>query len=234
MRRSVSLALVGLCLAGCVFGDVIYQYDDGTQDAAAGQGLAWDFFWLNRFDRQAGGEVITEVAIYFDLSMPAGAPFRAVLWNDSGSSGDPADARVAALLDAVATGSGTRWVVADIPDTLATPYFFVGGYIGTGVAAVPAAIEDAAYLPPYGGGPFYPSYVGGSSGGGSDLDNLPSADQAGWYVDLAGYEWVNMVRATGIPAPAAAIPEPTSMTLLALAGLALLRRTRHGCVKRAR
>jgi len=211
-------------LIGSAFGAVIYQYDDGIPDNAVGEGSTWDFFWLNRFERQVGGEVITQVSIFFDYTMPTGAPFRAVLWNDSGSTGDPAEARVAAFLDDVAAGSGDRWVVSNIPDTLATPYFFVGGYVGTGVCDYPGLYEDGAYLPTH--DPF-PAYYGGSDGGSSDLNYLPGADDFGSYYYTLDLDWVNMIRAVGIEA-VAAVPEPASMALLALGGLALLRRRRRG------
>ena len=219
MRRAVFLALAGACLVGSVCGDVIYQYDDGIQDSAAGEGLDWDFYWLNRFGRQAGGEVITDLYIFFDYEMPTGAAFRAVLWNDSGSNGNPVDARVATFVETVATGSGSRWVAVDIPDTPVTPYFFVGAYIGSGVSITPAGINVPGWAPERG-------YFGGSDTGSSDLNNLPGNTEAGWYEDF-GYEYVNMIGATGIAAQAADVPEPASMTLLALGGLALLRRTRR-------
>lgn len=218
MRTTVLSSL--LCLAsfaGPAAGNMIYQYDAGTLDTGVGEASsAWDFYALNRFERQAGGREVYQIQAAFYPHMLSGYAFQAIVWNDSGKAGDIADARVVTSVDAVATGSGMRWVTVDIPMTNVTPVFFVGVYVSH--IDFPMALDWHGWAPGR-------SYGGGSPTPPSNLNGLAGNPDHGWNESF-GIKGVYPIRALATDEPSRIVPEPMTAWLLILGSIPMCRRRR--------
>ncbi len=201
---------------------VNYLYDDGTVDDGIGiTGTnPFDIIWLNRFDVQPGGEIITDIKVAIgspsDTRPYNGLPISILLYNDS-NGGSVTDAVLvnSARIDTTVANANTGLLnTYDIPDTLVSTQFLVGALMrnlpgGQGFVAgfddTPPSTTDAS---------FAGFTVGAPPLNESDLASIPS----GQFGTIEGFglpgNWV--VRATGIM-----VPEPTSLGLLAMLGLGL-------------
>jgi hypothetical protein len=192
------------CLPAVANAGVIYKYDDGTAEGAAGLGSNMYLAWMVRYAVEAGGEKINAI----EISLPDAIPCEAVLWKDTGGNGDPADAEV--LFQMPFTGVAGWNTIPVTPPVTVSGSFFVGAYnYGT---SAPINVDGAGYAP-------HRSWFAADSSA-LDLNNLAAAPFNGWFEDW-GLPYVAMVRAE-------ATPEPATLALLAAGGAAaILRRKRR-------
>jgi hypothetical protein len=186
------------CLPAVAGADVIYKYDDGTADNQAGLGSKMYLAWMVRYAVESGGEKINAI----EISLPDAIPCEAVLWEDTGGNGDPANARV--LFQMPFTGVAGWNTIPVTPSVTVSGSFFVGAYnYGT---SAPINVDSAGYLPQRSW------FAAGFSA--LDLNDLAAAPFNGWFEDWGLY-YVAMVRAD-------ATPEPATLALLAAGGAAAL------------
>jgi len=191
------------CLPAVAGAGVIYKYDDGAADTQAGLGDNTYLAWMVRYAVEAGGEKINAI----EISLPDAIPCEAVLWEDTGGNGNPADAQV--LFQMPFTGVAGWNTIPVTPSVTVSGSFFVGAYnYGT---SGPINVDLSGYEP-------HRSWLASGSSA-LDLNNLKAAPLKGWFEDW-GLEYVAMVRAE-------ATPEPATLALLAAGGAMMLLRRRR-------
>lgn len=108
---------------------VEYLYDDGAANVNIGPPSTFDpdMLWGNYYFTEAGGEVITEIAVAFGSTFPsAGAGVTFWLLDDPDADGDPRDATALASVDATPDVFGNTFFRVAIPPTAVSGAFFVG------------------------------------------------------------------------------------------------------------
>ena len=206
MTKCMLLGAVVLAFLPSLAGaGVTYQYDDGTAETYGGVGANMYLAWMVRYAVQPGGEQVHDVRI----CLPAAVPCEAVVWEDIGGHGDPADARV--LSRTPFTGV-TGWNTIPMTPVTVSGYFFVGAY------------NYGASAPMNGDSEGYQEHRSWLSADANDLDlnRLTAAPYYGWFEDFdPPIAYVAMVRAQ-------ATPEPATLVFLAAGSIAVIvRRTRN-------
>lgn len=204
-----------------------YQRDDGVAENAIGLTAGGDFAWIMRYTSQVANPLITGVRVAFGTPLALnGTAATAYVWSDPNNDGSPADAVLLGQAAGVVSGANAAtpintptFVAFNTPDVLIVPgqNFFVGVKVTHLAGHFPAAIDQTAPLPGAGftwgtfgaAGSFNPNALGT----GQNLTDFFTLSANGLHGD-----W--LVRAD------AAIPEPASLGLLAVAGVLGLRR-RH-------
>lgn len=196
-----------------------YQYDDGSSENSLGLTAGGDIAMLHMFDPIGGLQTITDIRAawgtpqYPGSSPPAGTPVQVYVWDDVNNDGDPSDGVV------IAQGSGTvQNPDTDILNTYAlnspvtvNSRFFIGAVVSQVAGEFPLPMDQSqasagrAWV------------VGNSVMGGFDPNNLPGNGIGPYEMDSIGFPSVFLLRAN-------AVPEPATLTLLALGALALRRR----------
>jgi PEP-CTERM motif len=203
LRKLIQCLLAGVSLQVSAAHALVYLIDDGSLENSA-VAFTMPLTFANHFIAVAGGQTIESISIAWASRPPntaAGTPLIAKLWSDPNGDGNPDDAvllsaiaGITADLNAVGLAVFTTY---DIPDVtlLIGQSFFVGGSVPSNTA------------------------VG--------VDRTPPISNESWFApsaDFLGSSPINlgevanaelMVRANGT-APAA-VPEPTSLALLATA-----------------
>src|SRR5262245_4221236 len=109
VKRGSVLAMVMLAAASGggstrANADVVYVLDDGSSELAIGIDPNEDQIWFNRFDVQAGGDVITSISVAYGRpggpSALDGLPVTIVLYEDT-NGGSPLDAVLKASLNTI-------------------------------------------------------------------------------------------------------------------------------------
>jgi hypothetical protein len=236
-RSWFGAALGLLSLASAASGQVVYQADDGGGNINRFFGFeSAALLWGNAFDAQPGGEAIREVQIAFGR-LPVGTPVEVLVYDDPTDDGDPIDSVL------VGVGAGVSGVQnANNPDPLDTfTNYDVTAVDGSGPVVVAGEFFVAAYLADV---DMVNVPVGASGRNAPIRGDGDTVTGAGWVFfgpagavttgDLATFQpglnvgdpaifggaaGNNLVRAVGVP-----IPEPAGLTLLAAAGLGLVRR----------
>ena len=151
-----------------------YGIDDGTAEDAIGLPNGGDLIVLNEFPTPPSP--VTLVSIYIAWGSPFfpdpslnGLSYTAVLWEDSGGAGNPADAVVIATLPGVVSQAGTNtFISSNFNVIIPTANFFVGFIIHHSAGQLPAALDET--LPIYSNR----SYIAGGAVG--DIHNLNNND----------------------------------------------------------
>ena len=197
-----------------------YQYDDGTTEGVIGLTAGGDLAWLHMFDPIAGLQTLTHVNTAFGTplypsSPPAGTPVDLYVWDDANNDGDPSDGVLIGQGSGVIQNPDTDILThyaLDSPVTV-TSRFFIGCVVSQVAGEFPAPMDEnqtsmgRAWV------------VGNSVMGGFDPNNLLNNDVGPYEMDSLGFPCVWLLRAD-------AIPEPGTLSLLALSGLGPLLRRR--------
>jgi hypothetical protein len=211
-RKMVYQGLTTLALflasAGPTYADVIYKVDDGTPEFLFGVQPA-DMIWLNRFSADPANNLITTISVAFGIPASLnGKPITLAIWADT--DGNPADALLLNTAQGVVANAGT-FTFNDyaIPPTLVNGNFFVGLEITTLQGQFPALIDTD--------NPQHQSFWAGSFPGFGNLAHLGAN-----FFPVESIDAITpgnfLIRATGT----ADVPEPGSLALMGLGGLALL------------
>ena len=194
-----------------------YMIDDGTGET----NLAWnaanggDLVFLNQFNVIGGFETLTAINIAWGTGA-GGSPATILVFDDPDNDGSPVDVTPADVLFSlgIVTGAGPTDVFtsyATAPTALGAvgDSFFIGGYSSTPPAEFPARIDLTTQVGR--------SWVaGGNTGTVNPLDPnaaaLPLSNLSGF-----GFNGNFMVRGD-------AVPEPSTLVLLGLGAVAMLRR----------
>ncbi|MEM6325729.1 MAG: T9SS type A sorting domain-containing protein [Bacteroidota bacterium] len=109
-------------------GGVEYAHDDGSASVNIGPPSSFDpdMLWGNYFEVEAGGEVITEIAVAFGSTFPSGGPVTFWLLGDPDADGDPRNATALVSVEADPDVSGNAFFRVAIPPTPVSGAFFVG------------------------------------------------------------------------------------------------------------
>jgi MYXO-CTERM domain-containing protein len=208
---AVALAGLGLSVSP-VAAAVEYKYDDGSANVRTTTTFAAEMLWGNLYQAQPGGTVINQIGVGFGR-LATGTPIRLWVFDDPNDDWDPTDA---VLLSQSTALSGTASIAVinlyNIAPVTVSGVFFVAvsAFTDGGINAVPArldpdgaAVASRSWL--FAASNINPNALGDSPFIRTMAQNVPQ----GTFV----------VRATGVPTPASA-------GLLALAGLAAVRRRR--------
>src|SRR5690349_19755569 len=91
--------------------DVVYSVDDGTSELAIGIDPNEDQIWFNRFDVQAGGDVITSISVAYGRpngpSALNGLPVTILLYEDL-NGGSPLDAVLKTSINTTVANGNTN------------------------------------------------------------------------------------------------------------------------------
>ena len=236
--------------------------DNNCQTAS---GFTWgDLLWLNSFAAQPGGEVIDSISVGWGtpqpisprstnctsmqtitdsgLSSAAGQIGKVLLFSDPNNDGNPDDAQLLAIVDAVINAPGHDTTGQDllttiaIPETLVNGNFFIGAlFPNQQEGQFPAALDNSAPVkgrswagyrlnPPFGQADAPPL---------TDLVNTPLVltDNFQTGVDengqtIFGGNW--LLRANGTTPQVRKVPEgDLAIGLLAIGGLGLASRLKR-------
>lgn len=218
-KRTTRLALVLAFAFGGTAHALPYAIDDGVAETVLGTVQNSDLLWLNSFETQPGGEIITTLSAQWGLVPSftgADLPVSLLLYNDPSNDGNPSDA---VLLTSVAT-TATQYGTGNFVDMAITPTEVSGTFF------VAALLEDA----PDGSTFMAPIDLNSPAGrswslsGNIDINDLSGALNLPNGVNPPT-DGNFMLRAVGVP-----IPEPATLLLVCVgaAGLAGFRRRRKG------
>lgn len=190
-----------------------YQLDDGVSENSVGLTAGGTFLWFNQFNVQAGLDQITGISnSWGSASFPGsagvspGTPFTVSIWTDNNGNATPVDsgatlvAQANGVVQAGAIDTDAFQTTAIAANLTGVSSFYVGVTISHAAGTFPAALDQTL---PQGRSWVAIDPVGNLNGSLNLVD-----------VGLAG-NW--LLRAN-------AVPEPASLSLLALAALGLLRR----------
>lgn len=216
MLKKSLLSLIALGVASASHA-VIYQYDDGSSetDLSTSGPATFNVSYLTKFTAVTGGEVINSIDIVWgsrsNPNLDNGLSADVLLMSDPNNDGNPNDATVLASFTTTTVGVGSdnynNYAIS--PTTFAAGQNFFAG----------AFIRDVAT---------------GSAWMGLDSNSVGQVDNSWWNVatpspegnytplSIFNLEFTPMVRANGSP-----VPEPATLSLLALGAAALLRRRRR-------
>jgi hypothetical protein len=198
-----------------------YQLDDGSAEDAAGitgnPGGA-DLIGLNQFSVIGGMDMIGSVEIAWgspfhpDPSLN-GLAYTAAVWSDPNLDGDPSDAVLLATAPGIISGAGTdTFDITTFSSCIpVTQSFFVGFLLTQNPNQFPAALDETNPLTGR-------SFVAGANAGSGDLANLNNNTLVP-LSPLDAFLPANfMIRAD----PWTAVPEPSTLALLAIGGVGVL------------
>lgn len=196
-----------------------YQWDDGTTENSVGLTAGGDLAWIHGFTSVAGLETITHVntaigsAAFPNNGALLGSTIDVYVWSDPNAN--PTDGGSVLL----GQGSGTvTQVDNDVLQSIAlnAPVNVSGGFlIGASIVHPAGLFPDPLDQSQNSNGR---AFVAGDTGGNFDPNNIGGGIGV-FDMDSIGLNGVHLLRAN-------AIPEPATLSLLALGGLALLRRRR--------
>jgi hypothetical protein len=207
---------LAMAAAGCALAipssntGVDYLLDDGSGELNIGlerypptTGLG-TLAWMNQFEVEEGGEVITEVLVAFGPShLNSGIPVDIYLWSDPNNDADPSDALVLAHVSGMtAHQNSNTFNIYNIPDT------YVGGEGTVFFVGVVASVQVSDATPPHTEADYIMRLDSSSiqartwvfaefEGTGLDPDDLLGSEGA--VMQQFGYN--AMVRAVGEPEP---------------------------------
>jgi len=199
-----------------------YQIDDGHSENSVGLTAGGNLAWLNQFNVIGSNRLITGINLTWGTpSFPGasgvsvGTAFKVYVWRD-GTANDtnPSDAVLLGQANGtVAAGTIDTDVFQTVALSVNIPAGFNSFYIGASVnqaaGTYPASLDQSSSAGR--------SWVCGSgTQGGFDPNNLGGGIGL-FQMDSIGLPGNWMLRAN-------AVPEPATLSLLGLAGLALLRR----------
>lgn len=198
-----------------------YLLDDGTGET----NLAWnaanggDLVFLNQFNVIGGAETLTAISIAWGTGA-GGSPASILVFDDPDNDGSPSDVTIADVLFSatIMTGAGptdvfTNYAIAPTALGALGDSFFIGGFSSTPPAEFPARIDQTA--------PVGRSWVAGGNLGTVDpLDPNGFVTPVGLpLTNLSGFPFNGNFMVRGD-----AVPEPSTLVLLGLGAVAMLRR----------
>jgi hypothetical protein len=190
-----------------------YQLDDGTQENAIGLTQGGGVVWLNRFNVQSGLQNITAVSLAWG-QVANGTAAQVLVYRDPNNDGNPTDAVLLTQAPTVVQNSDTDiFTKVNIPSTNVGAVgnaFFVGAVIMHAGGQFPAAIDQDS-------GSMGRSWIAGAAGAAANIMNLGANPLPPGVIDSFGLAGNWLVRAN-------AVPEPATLSLLAVGALALIRR----------
>lgn len=224
MRIRTTTFFAGALLAALLgtantYGQVTYAHDDSQAENGVGitGTTPFDIIWLNLFPVQSGGEVITNIRASFgsptDVRVYNGLPVTALLYEDT-NGGSTTDAVLRASVPGTIQNANSlvsAFVDFDIPDTLVNGNFLVGILArnvpgGNGfIAAIDETDPDVAGV----------SFAGFTVGTPLNENNLASLGANYGTIEGFGLPGNWLVQANAV-----AVPEPASMSLVALGACA--------------
>jgi hypothetical protein len=231
---SVALALL-LGGAGAARADIIYSVDDGTSEFTTGLGPTpgGSVVFANRFTAVPGGNVITSISVAYGLpgvgpgAVLPGTPLDVILFRDQNGAATPNNpVLLASAPTSVQNPNTNTFIEVPITPTAVTGNFFAGVLVSNlppgGV--FPIAFDrdnpqDASF------GAWFTSPIPLSQVNTMGFDPTVTADQdlrlnSNDFVAVIDGNY--LIRATGVPAAAeSGLPEPSTLALLALGGVAL-------------
>jgi hypothetical protein len=237
-RRFTVVVLAGVALAllavsaGQARADILHSVDDGTAEFTTGFSVTGgSVVFVNRFTAAPGGESINSISVAYGLpgvgpgAVLAGTPLDVILFQDqTGGTTPNHPVLLASAATSVTNPNTNTFIDVPITPTAVTGNFVVGVLVSNLPALGPFLIafdRDSPQRASYGA--WFSSPVGLSEVPLLTFDPRFTADQtleANSGNFLAVIDGNYMIRATGVSL--AAVPEPTSLTLLATGALGLL------------
>jgi MYXO-CTERM domain-containing protein len=194
-----------------------YQLDDGVSESSLStSGSNLNVIFLTQYTVQAGGTTLTSIDLVwgdrFSANLANGTPTQVLLMSDPNNDGNPNDSTVIQAINTTAANVGTdtfnNYAITPVSMSVGTS-FFVGGFIPNLVSGTAWAAVDTSAVGMAGRNFWQPQGLPGST------SYLP-------YSIFGTNDGTFMVRAN-----ATSVPEPASMTAVAVGALALLRRRRR-------
>jgi hypothetical protein len=240
---STALAFL-LAGAGTARADILYSVDDGTAERPTGLSLpgpGGSVVFVNRFTAVPGGEVLTSISVAYGsppvpgFALP-GTPVEVILFRDQNGGATPDHPVLLASAPTSVTNHDTNtFIQVPITSTAVTGNFFVGVLVSNLPAQGLFPIGFDTDNPQRASfGAWFSSPINLSLVDTLGFDPSVTADQnlrlnSGDFVAVIDGNY--LIRATGVPAAAEpGLPEPSTLALLALGGVALAgwRRWRRG------
>ncbi len=193
-----------------------YLHDDGSSENALGLTAGGSVLWMNHFNVAAGLEQITGVSFTVgNLGATTegsllGTTATVYVWTDSDSDPSSGTTLVASASGPITTVDSDifmKFGLGPVSVGSAGDDFFVGVQTSNPAGTFPAAFDTNSSAAQ--------SWIAGETNGGPvDPNNLGGASVAPLLIDSIGFAGNFLVRAN-------AVPEPGSLGLLAIAGMAL-------------
>jgi hypothetical protein len=190
-----------------------YQYDDGVSDTSLQtSGSNLNCIFLTQFTVAAGGQTVNSIDVVWggrtSTNTPNGIPVQVLLMNDPNNDGNPNDSTVVRSVSTVTVNGQTdiynNYAITPVTMGVGTN-FFVGAYF-------PNMPNNMNWIALDG------NATGMATKSWWQPQGIPGSTSY-FSMSIFGNDYTCMVRAN-----VAGVPEPATLTALALGGVALIRR----------